>query len=385
LLSKYIDAHKDLAKYRTEPVKVDGYTLTTAAVVAAARHSASVRLDDSKRIKERVDKSRQVVVDKVASGASIYGLSTGFGGSADTRTNKPLILGHALLQHLHIGVLPTSDQPPSILSLQDPSSSTTMPESWVRAAILIRMNSLIRGHSGVRWELLEKMNELITADIIPVIPLRGSISASGDLSPLSYIAGALVGNASIQVYHGPRSFGARQKSPSGDILRSHSIEPIALASKEHLGLVNGTAVSAAVAALAVDDAMHLTLLAQVCTAMGTEALNGTRGSYASFIHAVARPHPGQVECAQNIYSLLEGSKLARLDEAEVSLEDDRYSLRQDRYPLRTAPQFLGPQIEDILSALSAVTQECNSSQRKFIFNRHFLLLIFSVSHRQSSH
>ncbi|KAF8897039.1 L-Aspartase-like protein [Gymnopilus junonius] len=236
-----------------------------------------------------------------------------------------------------------------------------MPESWVRAAIVIRMNSLIRGHSGVRWELIEKMNDLISADIVPVIPLRGSISASGDLSPLSYIAGALVGNPAIQVYHGPTSFGPRRKGPSGDVLRSHSIEPIALASKEHLGLVNGTAVSAAVAALAVEDAVNLALLAQVCTAMGTEALNGTRASYVSFIHATARPHPGQVECAQNLYNLLEGSKLAQLHEEEVGLEQDKYSLRQDRYPLRTSPQFLGPQIEDILSALSAITQECNST------------------------
>ncbi|PPQ79955.1 hypothetical protein CVT25_003027 [Psilocybe cyanescens] len=378
LLSKFIEAHKDLIKYKTRPVKVDGQTLTTAAVVAAARHSASVKLDESKKVKERVDKSRQVVVDKVASGVSIYGLSTGFGGSADTRTDQPLMLGHALLQHQHMGILPTSSDPPSVLPLQDPNTSTTMPESWVRAAILIRMNSLIRGHSGVRWELIEKMNELLTADVIPVIPLRGSISASGDLSPLSYIAGALgkfiltihitrvltnvtVGNASIQVYHGPRTFGPRQKAPSNEGLSKHSIEPIALASKEHLGLVNGTAVSAAVAALAIDDAVLLALLAQVCIAMGTEALNGTRGSYASFIHVVARPHPGQVECAKNIYDLLQGSKLATLHEEEVGLNDDRYSLRQDRYPLRTSPQFLGPQIEDILSALTAVTQECNST------------------------
>ena len=103
-----------------------------------------------------------------------------------------------------------------------------------------------------------------------------------------------VGNPSIQLYHGPEGFNPRQKSPSDTVLKSHSIEPIALASKEHLGIVNGTAVSAAVAALAIDDAIHLALLAQVCTAMGTEALNGTRGSYAAFIHAVARPHPGQV-------------------------------------------------------------------------------------------
>ncbi|KAF8967831.1 L-Aspartase-like protein [Flammula alnicola] len=361
LLSKFIETHREIAKYKTQPVTVDGHTLTTAGIVAAARHSASVKLDDSKKVKERVDKSRQVVVDKVASGTSIYGLSTGFGGSADTRTDKPLMLGHALLQHQHIGILPTSNEPSSILPLQDPSASTTMPESWVRAAILIRMNSLIRGHSGIRWELIEKMHELITANITPVIPLRGSISASGDLSPLSYIAGTLVGNASIQVYDGPKSFGPRQKVPSHEALRSHGIEPIALASKEHLGLVNGTAVSAAVAALAVDDAVNLALLAQVCTAMGTEALNGTRGSYASFIHAVARPHPGQVECAQNIWNLLQGSKLAQLHEEEVSLEEDRYSLRQDRYPLRTAPQFLGPQIEDILSAMTSITQECNST------------------------
>ncbi|KDR68949.1 hypothetical protein GALMADRAFT_26166, partial [Galerina marginata CBS 339.88] len=119
---------------------------------------------------------------------SIYGLSTGFGGSADTRTDKPITLGHALLQHQHIGILPTSDHPPSILPLQDPSSATTMPESWVRAAILIRMNSLIRGHLGSAHR---KVNELIAADITPVIPLRGSISASGDLSPLAYIAETL--------------------------------------------------------------------------------------------------------------------------------------------------------------------------------------------------
>lgn len=103
-----------------------------------------------------------------------------------------------------------------------------------------------------------------------------------------------VADESIQVFHGPRVSGSRQKAPSHEVLHSHSITPISLASKEHLGLVNGTAVSAAVAALAIDEAVHLTLLAQVCTAMGTEALNGTCGSYAPFIHSVARPHPGQV-------------------------------------------------------------------------------------------
>jgi hypothetical protein len=103
-----------------------------------------------------------------------------------------------------------------------------------------------------------------------------------------------VGNSSIQVFHGPPSFRGRQISSSGDALLKHKIEPISLASKEHLGILNGTAFSASLGALAVNEAAHLCFLAQVCTAMGTEALRGTIGSYDSFIHAVARPHPGQV-------------------------------------------------------------------------------------------
>jgi phenylalanine ammonia-lyase len=104
----------------------------------------------------------------------------------------------------------------------------------------------------------------------------------------------IVANPAICVYHGPASYGARQASPSNDALKKYNIEPLPLASKEHLGLLNGTAFSASVASLAVNDAVHLSLLAQVCTAMGTEALVGTRGSFDPFIHDIARPHPGQV-------------------------------------------------------------------------------------------
>jgi phenylalanine ammonia-lyase len=103
-----------------------------------------------------------------------------------------------------------------------------------------------------------------------------------------------VGNESIQCFDGPRTSSPRKKVSSPEALRAHGIESITLASKEPLGIVNGTAFSAAVAALAIDDAMHLALLAQVCTAMSTEALTGARGNYAAFIHQTARPHPGQV-------------------------------------------------------------------------------------------
>ncbi|KAM6502211.1 phenylalanine ammonium lyase [Amanita muscaria] len=360
-LLQFLEAYRELEGYKNgRAIKVDGQTLSIAAVAAAARYNAAVELDESPLVKERVRKSQLAIANKVSTGASVYGLSTGFGGSADTRTDKPTLLGFALLQHQHVGILPTSTEPLDVLPLQD-ANNTSMPEAWIRGAILIRMNSLIRGHSGIRWELIEKMRELLAANVIPVVPLRGSISSSGDLSPLSYIAGTIIGNPSIKVYHGPSKPGIRQIGSSRDVLALHNIEPFPLESKEPLGILNGTAFSASVAALALNEAIHLVLLAQVCTAMGTEALMGTRASHAPFIHATARPHPGQVECAENIWNLLDGSKLAQLEEHEVRLENDKYILRQDRYPLRTSPQFLGPQIEDIISAFRTVTQECNST------------------------
>lgn len=114
------------------------------------------------------------------------------------------------------------------------------------------------------------------------------------MAPLSYIAGTVCGNPSIRVFNGPAQFGSRSVVSSVVALKEHNIEPLSLASKEPLGILNGTAFSASVASLALNDAVHLTLLAQVCTAMGVEALTGTRASFDPFIHAVARPHPGQV-------------------------------------------------------------------------------------------
>lgn len=159
---------------------IDGHNLSIAGVAAVARYHGSVALDESPSIKNKLAKSRKVIVDKIDAGLSVYGVSTGFGGSADTRTDQPILLGNALLQHQHAGVLPSqTEKPLEVLPLQDPLNSSSMPEAWVRGAILIRMNSLIRGHSGVRWELIEKMNELLRANITPFVPLRGTISASG--------------------------------------------------------------------------------------------------------------------------------------------------------------------------------------------------------------
>lgn len=361
LISSFVESYNELKEYQQGlPVVVDGQTLSIAAITAASRFGAKVILDESDHVKDRVAASRNVMANKVSSNTSVYGVTTGFGGSADTRTDKPLVLGNALLQHQHSGVLPSEIKNLEALPLTDPLG-LSMPESWVRGAMVIRMNSLVRGHSAVRWELIEQLSKLVSENITPMVPLRGSISASGDLSPLSYVAGTMTGNPSIRVFDGPYVNGRRDIFSSLEALKAHGIEPLSLVEKEPLGILNGTAFSASVAALALNDAVHLALLAQICTAMGTEALAGTRGSFDPFIHAVARPHTGQVEAADFIFNLLEGSKFASTHEEEVTLDQDKGTLRQDRYPLRTAPQFIGPQIEDILSALRTVTQESNST------------------------
>jgi len=147
-----------------------------------------LQLTSSQDLRDKVNASRAVIDDKVAAGISIYGVSTGFGGSADTRTNDPLALGAALLQHQQAGVILPSSASTSLrgvgpMPLTDPSHGSTMPAPWTRAAMLVRTNSLMRGHSGIRWSLVQKMVECIQKGIVPVVPLRGTISASGGTCP----------------------------------------------------------------------------------------------------------------------------------------------------------------------------------------------------------
>lgn len=355
----FLTIHDQIKAARTGSAsRLDGHNLSIGAIVAVARHGAPVRLDDSRKVKEKVAKSRQVMEDLLKSHISVYGVSTGFGGSADTRTKAYDTLGRALLQHQSSGVI--SVNPPSSLPLNHAAATTIMPESWVRAAMLVRCNSLVRGHSAVRWEILEALTNFLQHGITPVVPLRGSISASGDLSPLSYVALAINGNPAIGVYSGT---GAKRRIvPAPQAIEEAGIKATTLAPKEQLGLLNGTAFSSAAASLALAEATQLAVLAQVCTAMGTEALLGTRGSYVPFIHETARPHPGQVEVAQVVTRLLDGSRFATEAYEEVkTVDQDQNQLRQDRYALRTSPQFIGPQIEDLLHAIHAVTQECNST------------------------
>ncbi|KAI1279386.1 phenylalanine and histidine ammonia-lyase [Xylaria sp. FL0933] len=336
-----------------------GRDLRIADVVSIARHHA--RADVSSSALQSMEQSRLTLSNMLRGGDVIYGVNTNFGGSADLRTNKCIELQQALIRELHYGVLPPGERDHRTALQETPSSENRydlllengydvsyIPWSWARAAIAIRINSLVSGCSAARPVIVERMRDLLQHDIIPMIPLRGSISASGDLSPLSYICGTIQGKPTIRIL-------SRNSNMvyADTALANAGLKPVSLEAKEGLAITNGTSVSAAAAALALYDTHSLAIFAQILTAMTVEALNGTTESFHPFF-SQARPHPGQVECARNILSFLEGSKLTKVNTGA------RSALRQDRYSIRTAPQWMGPMLEDLVLAHQQVSIECNS-------------------------
>ncbi|KAJ5809923.1 L-Aspartase-like protein [Penicillium pulvis] len=340
-------------------VSLDGQFLDLGAVVAVARHDCNVAMTTNPQVLQALEESVDLLNQKLNRGEIVYGVNTGFGGSADTRTNNYIALQQALIQHQNSAVLLPSDRGReasrhvSLHSLK----SHSMPIPVVRAAMLVRCNSLLRGHSAVRPQVIEHMIAFLCNSMTPVVPLRGSISASGDLTPLSYIAGALEGNPDISIH-----------TPNGEIigadqaLREMKLEPLDFAPKEGLGLLNGTAFSCGAASLVMFEAKQLVLLSQLLTAMGTEAMKGMTSNYHPFIAAV-RPHDGQIEAAKNIYNFLSDSKLATPAGGPA-----HHGLAQDRYALRTATQWIGPNIENMALAFDQIRAELNSTTDNPLIN-----------------
>ncbi|KAH8816718.1 phenylalanine ammonia-lyase [Xylogone sp. PMI_703] len=325
--------------------ELDGNSLHIADVVSVAYHDCIPRLTSRQDVTQGLHDSVQVLMDHLAKDYYVYGVNTGFGGSADSRTEEVVKLQAALMQLTQAGILTPS--PGSTVPEQ------AMPAAWVRATIVVRCNATMRGHSAVSLPVLQAMVGLLEHRLAPVVPLRGSVSASGDLMPLSYIAGAIEGNPDILV-----ESNAGGVLPAPQALQAAGLSTVQLGPKEGLGLVNGTASSAAVGALVMSKAQNLALLTQALTALAVEALHGSSESFAPFM-AQVRPHPGQVESARNISFFLGNSYLAR--DVRKPKDRRREDMVQDRYSLRSAPQWIGPQLEDLLLADQQISVELNSS------------------------
>jgi len=304
-------------------VVIDGKSLTLEDVEAVVRHGGRnlVYTDAALKASRR---SRDLKLELIATGQPIYGVTTGFGDSVTNQIapEKAAELQRNLVRYHLNGTGPIA------------------PAEVIRATLLIRANCLARGNSGVQTEIVDRLLDLLHHDILPQVPERGSVGASGDLVPLCYVAAALFGE--MEVAYGGQIRGA------DEVMRELGLDPIVPEAKDGLGLINGTSFSAAFAVLATRDAQRLAAVTDICTSLASEALLGNRGHFAAFIHE-QRPHPGQLASAAQLTELLEGSQLSLPHDQVVNLNDPlngrghgklKRSI-QDRYSLRCAPHVGG--------------------------------------------
>ncbi|KAK1912985.1 hypothetical protein P3342_004921 [Pyrenophora teres f. teres] len=264
-----------------QPWLIDGKNLQIADIVAAAFHDSVPEITDDEGVIQHLQDSVAVLKDHLAKGNYVYGVNTGFGGSADSRTTQVVSLQAALMQLTQAGVLTKKCRNGQI---QRPDEA--MPSAWVRATMVVRCNTTLRGHSAVSLPVLRALQQLLKRGLVPVVPLRGSVSASGDLMPLAYIVGTMEGSPSILVQSGHDDKDSNSIQPANLALANAGLDPIVLGPKEGLGLVNGTAASAALGALVVYKSHQLAVLVQALTGVAVEALRGCSESFDPFIATV---------------------------------------------------------------------------------------------------
>jgi len=303
-------------------VALDGESLTIDTVVAVANaweHPESVWVEVEAGAAERVRSSRAAVERIVEQGQVVYGVTTGFGAFKDrliSRQQTAQLQRNLLMSHA-AGV------------------GAPLPDSTVRALMLVRANTLAKGYSGIRLETLRALLNLINHGVHPVVPAQGSVGASGDLAPLAHMALVLIGLGEA-VYRGARMSGHAALLQSG--LDAHALE-----AKEGVSLINGTSFMAAIACETIARCHVLLDSADTAAALSLEALHGSVSPFDSRLHAV-RPHPGQVATAERMRRLLAGSGFVRADD-DVQV--------QDAYTLRCIPQVHGA-IRDVLAHVEGV-------------------------------
>lgn len=319
-------------------ITLDGASLTLAEIDAVARGGAKVALSSDADVLARVDGSRAVITGAVERGEEIYGVTTLFGGMADVHVTREQLIDVqkiALWQH----------------------KSTTgprLPEADVRAAMLLRANSLMRGASGVRTELIERLVAFLNAGAAPHMYQRGSIGASGDLVPLSYIGGSILGlSPEFLVDLGSEALDCHT------VLKRLGFEPIDPDPKEGLALNNGTGACTGVAANVMTRALDAATMALGVHALFAQALLATDQSFDPYIHGL-KPHPGQIWSATRMAELLSGGKTIR-SEAGGDRALRKGDLIQDRYGIRCLPQFFGPIVDGLATAARQVQTEANTA------------------------
>ena len=304
---------------------LNGCSLTLQDLVQAARDPATEITLVPEAI-PGIQRAANAVAKFVREGRIAYGITTGFGAFKDRlippedveKLQENIILSHAV------------------------GTGPELPAEVVRAMMIIRANTLAKGHSGIRLETLQLMLSLLNKNILPIIPSRGSLGASGDLAPLAHMALPLIGQGEVRFNGEIRS--------SAEVLQENGLKPIKLSAKEGLALTNGTTLMTAIGALQAYDAAVVLKSANCAAALSLEAQNGTLRAYSPQIHA-SRPQAMQAETAANLLDLLADSQLTRPDNSKNV---------QDAYTLRCVPQVHGAVHSAINYTQNVIEIELNS-------------------------
>lgn len=309
-------------------VVLDGDSFTIDDVVAVARQGAKILVAEAAW--KRVADSRRVIDRLIAEGLPVYGVTTGFGALQECivppeqleALQENIVLSHAA------GVGPE------------------MPKEAVRAMITLRANTLAKGYSGVRVELVQALIDLVNHDVTPIVPMQGSVGSSGDLAPLAHMASVLIGRGTAY-YRGEKLSGAR-------VLELAGLRPLRLQAKEGLALTNGTQFMTAVGALALADAQVLAKSADIAAVLTLESLKGKSSPFRSEV-AMLRRHAGQGKVADNVRMLIVGSHLIDRN------DEDTQGKLQDAYSLRCSPQVHGASRDALEYVGRTIAVEMNSA------------------------
>jgi histidine ammonia-lyase len=301
----------------------DGLNLDTFIKIARYKATVEIGLDHQQDVKD----TRQYVDDIVDSETTVYGINTGFGKLSDTVINKKDV----------------SQLQENLLKSHACTMGNPLDLEIVRGMMLLRINALIRGYSGIRLKVIQKIVEMLNKDVIPVVFEKGSLGASGDLAPLSSMSLPLIGLGEC-FYKG-------QRYSTLDAFKKAGIEPISkLKAKEGLALINGTQAMTSMAAFAVYDGLHLLKLSNISLSLSLEALHGITDAYDARVHRV-RGHLGQQVVARDVLTYLKGSQYTT-NQGEMRV--------QDAYSLRCAPQVHGASLDALLHVKEKVEIEMNA-------------------------
>jgi histidine ammonia-lyase len=324
-----------------KPIIIGVERMTLEDLIAISRRGAKVRLAEESE--QRIEKARKLIDQWVKEEKSIYGVTTGFGALSDVA----------------ISTKDTRQLQQNILMSHSAGTGNMLDEETVRAVMALRIKDFAMGRSGIRLETVEHLITLLNKGVVPMVPEKGSVGASGDLTPLAHLSLVLIGRG--------KAFYNTKKLSGSDALNHCGLTPLRLEAAEGLALINGTQVMTAIGGISVYDALNLAKLTDIAAAVTLEVLMGSRMEFDPRIHQV-RPHPGQAASADNMFRITRNSEI-------VTSHKDCHRI-QDAYTLRCSPQVHGASRDAVFYSKRVVETEMNASTNNpliFSDSQEFLL------------